>query len=104
MTSAPKPPCQDQLCYGIDLSHMSEEEAMNLGLDLTFLIDAYNNLMSPKDTLNSFFSPFFEKLIGVDYVRPMIEAGKSAEEIRACWQQDVESFKIQRRPYLLYKE
>ena len=131
MTSAPKPPCQDRLCYGVDLSHMSEEEAMNLGLDLTFLIDAYTNLMATHDTinsprladrereankelstsfnsqpstLNSFFSPFFEKLIGVDYVRPMIEAGKSAGEIRACWQQDVESFKTQRRPYLLYKE
>ena len=110
MTSAPKPPCQDRLCYGIDLSHMSEEEAMRRGVDLTFLIDAYHNLNNqPDDTVTGspvtpFFTPFFEKLIGVGYVRPMIEEGKSAEDIRAMWQDDVEHFKQQRKPYLLYKE
>lgn len=104
MTSAPKPPQQDRLCYGIDLSTMSEQEAMQRGVDLSFLIDAYTNLMSPGDSLRSFFTPFFEKLIGVDYVRPMIKEGHSAEEIRAVWQQDVVQFKQQRKPYLLYKE
>ena len=73
---------------------------MNMGLDIRFLIDAYQQMQ----TDNWFFSPFFEKLIGVDYVRKMIIQGKSAEEIQACWQQDVERFKVQRRPYLLYPE
>ena len=115
MPSAPKPPCQDQLCYGVDLSQMSEEEAMRRGVDLSFLIDAYHNLVSSpvpqltgstERTISSstFFTPFFEKLIGVDYVRTMIEEGKSAEEIRAMWQEDVTKFKQQRKPYLLYKE
>jgi uncharacterized protein YbbC (DUF1343 family) len=34
----------------------------------------------------------------------MIIQGKSEEDIRACWQEDVTKFKNQRRPYLLYKE
>ena len=49
-----------------------------------------------------FFTPFFEKLIGVDYVRKMIEEGCSAEQISKCWQKDIETFKKQRKPYLLY--
>ena len=52
----------------------------------------------------NFFRSFFEKLIGVDYVRKMIEDGKSAEEIKAMWQDDVKKFKEQRKPYLLYEE
>lgn len=100
MTSAPKPPQQDQLCYGVDLSGMSEEEAMHKGLDLSYLIDAYTNL----NIGEAFFTPFFEKLIGVSYVRELILQGKTADEIRTCWQADVDNFLQQRRPYLLYAE
>lgn len=100
MPSAPKPPQQDKLCYGVDLSNMTESEAMQKHLDLSWLIDAYRNL----NIGEAFFTPFFEKLIGVSYVREMILQGKSAEEIRACWTDDVECFKQQRKPYLLYAE
>jgi uncharacterized protein YbbC (DUF1343 family) len=34
----------------------------------------------------------------------MIKQGKTAAEIKATWADDVESFKQQRRPYLLYAE
>ena len=51
-----------------------------------------------------FFRPFFEKLIGNGNIRKMIEAGKSAEEIKASWADDVAKFKQQRRKYLLYQE
>lgn len=93
------PPQEGNLCYGVDLSGMSEKDAVALGLDLSLLIDAYRHTECEK-----FFTPFFEKLIGVDYVREMIEAGCMAEEIKARWQDDVERFKKQRKPYLLYKE
>lgn len=99
-SAAPIPPQQDRLCHGVDLSGISEQDAMTFGVDLTFLIDAYHQLQIDK----WFFSPFFEKLIGVDYVRKMIIEGRSAEEIRACWQADVEAFMLQRKPYLLYPE
>lgn len=100
MPGAKEPPQQDKLCYGVNLSSISYEELQNKGIDLSYVIDAYRNL----NMGDRFFSPFFEKLIGVDYVRRMIEDGKDADEIKACWKDDVEKFKVQRRPYLLYEE
>jgi uncharacterized protein YbbC (DUF1343 family) len=32
----------------------------------------------------------------------MIKEGKSADEIKLMWKDDVEKFKEQRKPYLLY--
>ena len=78
---------------------MSDEEIWKRGVDLTYVIDAYRNL----NLDDHFFRSFFEKLVGVDYVRKMIEDGKSAEEIKAMWQDDVKKFKEQRKPYLLYE-
>jgi uncharacterized protein YbbC (DUF1343 family) len=100
MTSAPEPPQKDRLCYGVDLSQLSEEAAWKKGIDLTYLIDAYTNLHID----NYFFRSFFENLIGVGYVRKMILQGKSADEIKAMWKDDVTKFKKQRKPYLLYAE
>ena len=97
---AKNPPLRDRLCYGRDLRGLSPEVIWTRGLDLEYLIDAYRNLGMG----DRFFTSFFEKLIGVDYVRPMIEAGKSADEIKAMWRDDVSRFKEQRRPYLLYEE
>ena len=85
-----------RVCDGVDLSGMSEEEARKVGFSLRYLLDAYMD--------NYFFRPFFEYLVGVDYVRKMINQGKSEEEIAARWQEDVAKFKEQRRPYLLYEE
>lgn len=99
-TAAPAPPCLGQRCHGYDLSGLGMEELRSKRIDLTYLITAYR-----KSGLgDKFFTPFFEKLIGVDYVREMIVAGKSAEEIRKMWEGDVEKFKAMRRPYLLYAE
>ena len=87
-------------CYGVDLSGMSEEEALKKGFCLDYVIDAYKALNMD----NFFFSAFFEKLVGVEYIRKMIIAGKTAEEIKATWEDDVKQFIIQRKPYLLYEE
>lgn len=102
--AAPRPPQQDKLCYGVDLSGISETDAANRKIDLSFLIDAYSNVTSQDSLQTPFFTAFFEKLIGVDYIREMIEQGKTADQISSCWQNDVEKFKEQRRPYLLYEE
>ena len=53
---------------------------------------------------DKFFTSFFDKLAGRTYIREMIQAGHSADEIREMWKEDVENFKEQRRPYLLYAE
>jgi uncharacterized protein YbbC (DUF1343 family) len=97
---AKNPPLLKKKCYGKNLSQLSDATIYNKGIDLSYLIDAYKSLKM-KD---KFFTPFFEKLMGVGYVRTMIEEGKSAAQIKAKWQNDVKKFKKQRKPYLLYKE
>lgn len=97
---AKNPPQLNRVCYGVDLSQLSDKEIWEKGIDLSYLIDAYNNL----NMGDQFFSSFFEKLIGVDYVRKMILQGKSSTEIKATWQNDIIAFKKQRKPYLLYAE
>lgn len=97
---AKNPPQLDKLCYGVNLSQLSDETIWKNGVDLSYLIDAYKNL----NMGDHFFRPFFELLVGRDYVRKMILAGKSATEIKAVWQDDVIKFKKQRAPYLLYAE
>lgn len=100
MKSAKEPPQKDRLCYGVNLSTLSDEEILKKRIDLSYLIDAYKNLNMD----DYFFRSFFEKLIGVDYVRKMIIQGKSADEIKAMWTDDVAKFTIQRKQYLLYNE
>ncbi len=95
------PPQLNRECYGVDLSKTpSIEEINKAGINLEYVIDAYNNL----NLDDHFFRSFFELLIGRDYVRKMIKDGKSAAEIKAMWADDVAKFKIQRKPYLLYPE
>ena len=99
-TGAKTPPLQGKLCQGVNLSGLDHDTLRTKGIDLTYLIDAYNDLGQG----DKFFTSFFEKLIGVDWVRTMIEQGKTAIEIQARWQDDVNKFKQERKPYLLYEE
>jgi uncharacterized protein YbbC (DUF1343 family) len=97
---AKNPPQLNKRCYGKNLSTLSNQTIWSKGIDLTYLIDAYKST----NLKDKFFTSFFEKLIGVDYVRKMIEAGKSADAIKAKWKNDVQNFKRERKPYLLYPE
>ncbi len=97
---AKNPPLLNKKCYGVDLRNVPYERIWQNGFDLSYVIDAYNNL----NMGDKFFSPFFEKLVGVDYIRKDIMTGKSAQEIKEKWFCDVLRFKRQRKPYLLYEE
>lgn len=97
---AKNPPLLNKKCYGVDLRNVSHEYIWENGFDLSYVIDAYKNLKMG----DKFFTDFFEKLVGVDYIRQDIIAGKSAQEIKEKWFSDVLRFKQQRRPYLLYEE
>ena len=100
ISGAKNPPQLDRLCYGVDLSGKSDEEIWEKGIDLSYLIDAYRNL----NLDDHFFRPFFELLIGNENIRKMIKSGKSADEIKASWQEDVARFREERKPYLVYSE
>jgi uncharacterized protein YbbC (DUF1343 family) len=100
VSGAKTPPQLDQLCHGVDLSQVSNDSIWKNGVDLSYVINAYRNL----NMGDKFFRRFFDLLVGKEYVRFMIEAGKSNDEIKKTWKDDVAKFKEQRRPYLLYNE
>lgn len=107
---AKNPPLLNKKCYGRDLRNLDDEEIIAKGLNLEYLIDAYQRMGVPVDVFfdNGYkyagAKEFFEKLIGDGDIRGMIAKGMSADEIKATWVDDVERFKAQRRPYLLYEE
>ena len=100
VAGAKNPPLLNKKCFGMDLRETPDNVIIENGFDLSYVIDAYNNL----NIGNKFFTSFFELLVGVDYIRQDIIAGKSADEIKAKWVDDVEKFRLQRKPYLLYSE
>ena len=98
---AKNPPLLDKECWGVDLTVNPSIEQINQdGINLEYVVDAYTNL----NLGDHFFRNMFELEIGQAYVRKMIKEGKSAKEIEAMWVEDVEKFKEQRKPYLLYPE
>lgn len=100
VAGAKNPPQLGKTCHGVDLSNADTELIQQRGIDLSYVINAYRNL----NIGSKFFTPFFDKLTGVGYIREMIMSGCNADTIKAKWQKDVEQFKQQRRPYLLYQE
>lgn len=97
---AKNPPLKDTKCWGVDLRGVDDEQIIQRGFNLEYVIDAYNKVGLGE----KFFNRMFELLVGVDYVREMIIAGKSAEEIESMWQAEIEEYNELRRRYLLYAE
>lgn len=96
---ATKPPLMDRRCQGVDLRAIPADTLIARGVDLSYLIDAYNRMGRPA----KFFTSFFELLIGDGRVRQMILDGKDAASIKATWADDVRAFEQKRKPYLIYK-
>lgn len=94
------PPHSGKLCYGVDLRKVADVDIWREGVNLEYIIDAYRDL----NIGDKFFTPMFEKLIGVDYVREMIKEGRTAKEIEAQWREDLEVYKELRKRYLIYEE
>lgn len=90
---------QDELCYGIDLRDVDAE---NEKFTLKYLIDFYNKA----DFKDEFFArpEFFDKLAGTDQLRKQIIAGKTEEEIRESWKDELDAYKEMRKKYLLYPD
>ena len=110
MQGATEPPFMDETCYGVDLRGVPIEEIWEAGVNPEHLINAYHAYMRTSHKESFWGSPnkngryWVDLLSGSDELRKMIEAGKTAEEIKASWQEDIEAFKVRRKPYLLYEE
>ena len=95
---ASKPLLEGQRCRGENLVEYAHDYARNANqLHLEWTIEAYQQL---KD--KGFFNNFFVKLSGDKQLQRDIETGKSAEEIRASWEDELDAFKAIRARYLLY--
>ena len=97
-SGASKPLLEGQRCRGENLVEFAHDYALNANqLYLEWLIEAYQQL---KD--KNFFNNYFVKLSGDQQLQRDIENGKSADEIRASWKNDLEKFKAVRGKYLMY--
>ena len=97
-SGASKPLLEGQRCRGENLVEFAHDYAHNADqLHLEWIIEAYQQL---KD--KSFFTSYFRLLSGDKQLQRDIENGKSADEIRTSWKNDLEAFKAVRGKYLLY--
>jgi uncharacterized protein YbbC (DUF1343 family) len=94
---AKNPPLKDQVCYGVDLRQTQD---WKYRFSLHELIKFYNSAPDK----SKFFNDFINRLAGTDRLRKMIEAGKTEEEIRASWQEELAVYKQKRKKYLLYED
>jgi len=93
------PKLQGEVCYGQYLSGYADNYTNNPAeINLTWLISSYKYLSSKTE----FFNNYFDKLAGTEELRKQIIAGKSPQDIRESWQEDLEAFKKIREKYLLY--
>lgn len=97
-SGASKPLLEGQRCRGENLVEYAHDYAHNANqLHLEWIIEAYQQLKG-KD----FFIDYFRLLAGDKQLRRDIENGKSADEIRASWENDLEGFGAIREKYLMY--
>ena len=80
------------------------------GVDPGYILEAYEAYKKAMPEGDFFGKPdkkgryWLDYLSGSDELRKQIMAGKSRQEIKASWQEDIEAFREQRAPYLLYEE
>ncbi len=94
------PKCAGQTCHGMDLK---DEYCVILEmkrLNLAWLLLAYQKYEGKEP----FFNALFDKLVGNTRVKQQIKEGKTEDEIRAGWQDDVAKFMDVRKKYLIYEE
>lgn len=97
-SGASKPLLEGQRCRGENLVEFAHDFPHNENqLHLEWIIDAYQQM---KD--KGFFKDYFRLLAGDKQLQRAIENGKSADEIRASWSDDLASFLAIRQRYLLY--
>jgi uncharacterized protein YbbC (DUF1343 family) len=95
------PPYEGKTCHGYELKEFAEAFVKNSGsINLFWLTDAYQRLK----TKTEFFTPYFDKLAGTDQLRLQIMEGKTEEQIRASWSDELKAYKLMRKKYILYPD
>ena len=87
---------KDKICYGQDLRDL---KAIPL-FTLKYFMDWYHKFDQPAAFLVR--ERWFNLLMGDDQVLNMIQAGKTEEEIKASWQEELNKYKEVRAKYTIY--
>lgn len=91
-----RPPLQDTLCFGVDLSQLKPVPRFTLHYFIKFM-----GMAKHKKTIINRKS-FFDLLAGTDQLRLQLESGMTEEEIRRTWQNDLDLYLAKRKKYLIY--
>ncbi|MHA8066933.1 exo-beta-N-acetylmuramidase NamZ family protein [Aquirufa sp. ROCK2-A2] len=91
------PPLKNQVCYGFDLSTI---DVRNVGLSLQYLFYFFEKSGKSESFFTS--ASFFDKLAGTDQLRIQMLTGKTEQEIRDSWKDDLAKYKKMRKQYLIY--
>lgn len=95
------PKHENELCYGVDLRTIDLAELNSKKqINLDWIIEAYNSV----ENKESFFNAFFYNISGTKLLKQQIVEGKTPDEIRESWKNDLDNFKKIRKKYLLYKD
>ncbi len=102
------PVFEGKVCCGRDLSSLPEQEIWDKGIDIEYIIKAYNDVKALHPEVSFFGKPdakgryWIDYLFGTDKVRKSIENGRTAADIKADWSKGLSEFKTESMPYLLY--
>lgn len=91
-------------CYGIDLRTSSQ---IPQGFSLQYILQFYKAYQAcTPDAKKAFFTrpKWFDFLMGTSQVRLDIIKGKTEQQIRSAWKEDLEKYKTMRKKYLLYDD
>lgn len=96
---ATNPKLKGKTCYGPKPEDILLEHALQHGINISFLKDAYLKTQTDK-----FFNNFFNLLAGNAHLKQQIKDGLSAEVIKQSWYADLEKYHKMRKKYLLYED
>ena len=109
ISGAQNPPFENEICYGEDLRPIPIENILSEGINVEYLVKAYRAVTSQSPEESFWGNPdtqgryWIDRLSGSDELRTMVTNGSTAQEIKAAWEDDIEFFKEQRKPYLIYE-
>ena len=89
---------EGKTCYGIDLRNVREVPKFTL----KYFLDFYQQFEKEEEFLTR--ERWLNLLAGTDEFIQLVREGKNEQEIKACWQKELDSYKKMRKKYLLYPD
>ncbi|NLR92703.1 exo-beta-N-acetylmuramidase NamZ family protein [Flammeovirga agarivorans] len=97
--AATNPVLKGEECFGQDLRTIKKG-----GLDLSYIVDWNKKFLSMEQKSVISKEKWMDLLCGTDQVRVMINEGKSIEEIKLSWIEELDIYKTLREKYILYHD